>query len=87
MYLGSEGPGFAASDADPLNVTYSPGTRAGKIARWKRKQRKGKGWQENDSAKHKANDREEFKIEAWERGLRAVGGAFERRYRFEVVLG
>jgi hypothetical protein len=31
-------------------------------------------------------DRDGTTVEAWERGLRAVGGAFDRRYRFTLPL-
>ncbi|KAJ7934996.1 hypothetical protein B0H13DRAFT_2305153 [Mycena leptocephala] len=32
------------------------------------------------------SEREGAMVEAWERGFRAVGGAFERRYRFALPL-
>ncbi|KAJ7433620.1 hypothetical protein B0H11DRAFT_2208813 [Mycena galericulata] len=66
----------------------------GKGAAWRRgvsNTEKGRGREsaggENKNTqewKRDARDRDRVEVEAWERGLRAVGGAFDRQYRFAM---
>lgn len=62
-----------------VRTAADPGTE-GKTATGRGK-RTGMGAQDKDVSKRR---RDTVVVEAWERGLRAVGGAFERRYRFAL---
>ncbi|KAJ7439415.1 hypothetical protein B0H11DRAFT_2293462 [Mycena galericulata] len=73
-------------------------TKGGKGAGWrrgvhvsnaeKRRERESAGGEKKNTQERKRDardsDRDRVVVEAWERGLRAVGGAFDRQYRFAM---
>lgn len=77
----------AAVSGDGTDSPTSPTSRGGVLGGGTRRRSMddGKGGTEvGDGRGWKG--REKDVVEAWERGLRAVGGAFERRYRFALAL-
>ncbi|KAJ7435988.1 hypothetical protein B0H11DRAFT_2366080 [Mycena galericulata] len=84
----------APSSVDDTPLSRDRNRNGGKGAVWRRdvsNTEKGRGREsaggENKNTqegKRDARDRDRVEVEAWERGLRAVGGAFERQYRFAM---
>ncbi|KAJ7436002.1 hypothetical protein B0H11DRAFT_2207375 [Mycena galericulata] len=84
----------APSSVDDTSSRRDRNRNGGKGAAWRRgvsntEKRRGResagGENKNTQEKKRdARDRDRVEVEAWERGLRAVGGAFDRQYRFAM---